>query len=205
MEPSTRALPGTPLFALPVLTSPAILGDETDEHLVLRARRGDPPAFDELVRRHAPRIHAVARRMVGAGLAPDVVQETFVAAYRSLGSFRGHAALTTWLHRIAVNQCLRHLHRARTRPVITPGAEQPAANPLPHEQAEAGQFNAALERALDRLPVEFRLAFTLREIAGLDYREMAAVMRCRPGTVKSRLARARELLRRALRAQGYEP
>jgi RNA polymerase sigma-70 factor (ECF subfamily) len=163
-------------------------------------------AFDELVKRHAPRLHAVASRIVGREEAYDVVQDAFVSAYRALGSFRDQAQFTTWMHRITLNCCYARL---RKYPDAANDLEMPTDpsddRPSPIEVAERRDLREALEGALSRIKAEFRETFVLVEFGDLDYAEVADVLGVQVGTIKSRMSRAREALREILEAQGYRP
>lgn len=168
--------------------------DLTDEQLIAQARRDDM-AFETLIRRHAPRVHTLAQSMAGAGAADDVVQEVFISVHRSLGSFRGEAQFTTWLHRIALNACY---HALRTRPNLTfEEVLEPAAHGDPVHAGEIAQLRERLARALSRLPRDQREATALRELSGLEYAEIAQVLGVELGTVKSRIARAHGAARNA--------
>ncbi len=163
-------------------------------------------AFDELVRRHAPRLHAVASRIVGREEAHDVVQDAFVSAYRAIASFRDQAQFTTWMHRITLNCCYARL---RKNPQGANDLEMPTeigdARPSPVEMAERQDLRAALERALTKIKPEFRETFALVEFGDLDYAEVADVLGIEVGTVKSRMSRARAALREILESEGYRP
>jgi RNA polymerase sigma-70 factor, ECF subfamily len=163
-------------------------------------------AFDELVRRHAPRLHAVASRIVGREEAHDVVQDAFVSAYRAIGSFRDQAQFTTWMHRITLNCCYARL---RKNPNAASDLEMPSEigddRPSPVEIAERRDLRGALERALKKIKPEFRETFALVEFGDLDYAEVAEVLSVEVGTVKSRMSRARGALREILEAEGYRP
>jgi len=160
-------------------------------------------AFEVLVRRHSPRIHRVAAGMVGPGAADDVVQEVWISVYRHLEGFRGGAQFTTWLHRVTLNACHRALAARSSLPLEL--APEPAA---PHNPARAGEqadLRARLAWALRQLPPEQRDAVTLRELAGLDYAEIAGVLGVELGTVKSRIHRGRAALRELLSGVGVTP
>jgi RNA polymerase sigma-70 factor, ECF subfamily len=177
-----------------------------DAQLVAMARRGQDDAFDELVRRHSPRVHAVASRIVGREEAYDVVQDAFISAYRAIGSFREQAQFTTWLHRIALNCCYARL---RKNPDGAHDIETPVAvsdsRATPLEVAERQDLRSALEKALGQIKAEFRETFALVEFGQLDYAHVAEVLGIEVGTVKSRMNRARAALRTILEAQGYRP
>jgi RNA polymerase sigma-70 factor, ECF subfamily len=187
------------------------LGTLEDAALVGLARHAKAPserdaAFDELVRRYAPRLHAVASRIVGREEAFDVVQDGFLNAYRALGNFREEAQFSTWVHRIVLNCAYASLRR-------NPNARNDLEVPLeiisdqvtPLEVAENRDLRSALERALQRIKPEFRETFTLVEFGGLDYAGVAEVLEVQVGTIKSRMSRAREALRAILEAEGFRP
>ncbi len=177
---------------------------DDDAELVVAARHGDDDAFDELVRRHAARLHAVARRLVGVAHAEDAVQDCLFAAYRSLSTFRGDARFATYLHAILVRQCRRRVRRdARAAP--WPEIDPPSPRPGPGDHAERAELHRQVRRAVAGLPPRFREAIVLREAAGLDYAEIARALGVPIGTVRSRLARARERLREALERAGATP
>ena len=173
---------------------------DADAALVERARKGSQDAFAELVRRHQARVFNLARALTGNDAdADDLAQETFVRAFRSLDRFRGESQFQTWLYRIAVNQTRSHLRRrallgwfSRTRDEAPDSIEQvPAAG-----DAEATLVQRdAIDRALAGLPPDQRVAVTLRDVEGLDYKEIAEVTGAPLGTVMSRIARGREKLK----------
>lgn len=173
-----------------------------DDQLVRLARR-DERAFEVLVTRHAPAVHRLAAVTVGPGAADDVVQEVFIALHRGLTTFRGEAAVSTWLHRVTLNACLKALRARATLPFEdTP---EPAA---PHDPVHAGEQTELRNRlhwALGTLPVEQRVAVTLREVSGLEYAEIAEVTGVELGTVKSRINRGRAALRDLLTRVGVRP
>ncbi len=187
--------------------SPAPMLSELDDgHLVALARRGQDEAFDELVRRHSPRVHAVSSRIVGREEAYDVVQDAFLAAFRALPSFREQAQFTTWLHRIALNCCYARLrkHPDSALDIDTPmDAADNTDTPL--AAVERQDLRVALEKALAKLKPEFRETFTLVEFGNLDYAGVAEVLGIEVGTVKSRMSRARTALRETLEGWGYKP
>ena len=172
-----------PLEQLPVQQRP-------DRDLMAQHCAGDPDAFGELFRRHRDRMWAVALRTTGnRELAADCLQEAFLAAFRRADSYRGDAAVTTWLHRIVVNACLDRLRRER--PVVPlPDREIADRHDVP------GQVDTRLDvhEALARLPEGQRIALVLVDMHGLPVAEAAAVLEVAEGTVKSRCARGRAAL-----------
>ncbi len=192
---------------LALTTHPLDLDALDDEALVARAREGDEGAVRALVRRHNRQLFRVARGVVrDDGEAEDIVQETYVRAFTRLESFRGSAAFATWLTRIALNEALGRLRRRR--PAADLAQLDTACNgaqvimfptsPIPsNPEHEAGreQVRKVLERAVDELPDPFRMTFILREVQGLSTEETATRLAILPETVKTRLHRARRLLR----------
>jgi RNA polymerase sigma-70 factor (ECF subfamily) len=165
--------------------------DERDDRELMRAHvSGDPDAFGEIFRRHRDRMWAVALRTTSnRELASDCVQDAFISAFRRADSYRGDAAVTTWLHRIVVNACLDRLRRER------PTSELPE-----YELSDRHDHHAAVEAKLDvrealaKLPEGQRLALVLVDMHGLPVAEAAAILEVAGGTVKSRCSRGREAL-----------
>jgi RNA polymerase sigma-70 factor, ECF subfamily len=185
----------------------------TDEVIVERALGGDAEAFGELVRRWERRIFALAYGMLGREEdARDATQETFLAAFRSLRGFRGEAKVSSWLHRIAVNQCLTRQRRAKVRSESAldaddDGAAQVAA-PLeqsPARVVEGRQRTAAVRRALNGLPVDLRQIVVMKEFEELTFREIAEALDLPLSTVKSRLYTGLKQLEMRLAKFGDEP
>ncbi|WP_317202309.1 RNA polymerase sigma factor RpoE [Janthinobacterium sp.] len=184
---------------------------ECDQLLVERVQQGDKRAFDVLVSKYQRRLMRLVSRLVhDQAEAEDVVQETFIKAYRALPHFRGDSAFYTWLYRIGVNTAKNYL--------VTQGRRTPTSTDTDAEQAESfdggdnlrdintpesmlasKQIAEAVNAAMDSLPLELRTAIVLREIEGLSYEEISAVMACPIGTVRSRIFRAREVIAEKLR------
>jgi RNA polymerase sigma-70 factor (ECF subfamily) len=186
------------------------LSQQLDHELVARFQRGDSAAFDLLVRKYQHRIVGLISRYVSDwSECQDVAQETFLRAYRALGSFRGDAQFYTWLHRIAVNTAKNHLVASRRRPptgdIDIADAEQFDSgirlrdNDTPERELMRQQMEQTVMRAVEALPEELRVAITLREVDGLSYEEIAKQMDCPIGTVRSRIFRAREAIDLELR------
>ncbi len=188
------------------------MGDrEVDQQLVERAQRGDKHAFELLVVKYQRRLGRLISRFVrNAAEAEDVTQEAFIKAYRALPAFRGDSAFYTWLYRIGINTAKNHLlAQARRAPTSTPfDAEEAEAfedASLLHEVATpenelmSKQVVEVVNSSLQQLPEDLRTALTLREIEGMSYEEIAAVMNCPIGTVRSRIFRAREVVAANLR------
>lgn len=161
----------------------------TDADLLAGHVDGDPDAFAELFRRHRDRMWAIALRTMGdPEEAADALQDALISAFRRAGSFRGEAAVTTWLHRIVINACLDRIRRKAVRPTV-PLVDQ--ALPDPSADREVGLDVAA---ALARIPAEQRAALVLIDMQGYSVEEAAAILDIPVGTVKSRCARGRARL-----------
>ena len=171
--------------------SPDVADDAT---LLARHRDGDPEAFGELFRRHKDRMWAVAIRTLGdREAAADCVQEAFISAFRRADSFRGDAAVTTWLHRIVVNACIDRMRRERSLTGrISDVAE--VDRPDPHDRHAGAETALVVRAALARLPEAQRLALVLVDMHGYSVAEAAAVLDIAEGTVKSRCFRGRVAL-----------
>jgi RNA polymerase sigma-70 factor (ECF subfamily) len=184
----------------------------TDEIIVERALSGDAEAFGEIVRRWERRIFALSYGMLGREEdARDATQETFLAAFRNLRGFRGEAKVSSWLHRIAVNQCLTRQRRARVRNEASLGEEDEQtsafAAPLDYSPAnvvEGRQRTAAVRRALNGLPLELRQVVVMKEFEELTFREIAEALDLPLSTVKSRLYKGLKQLQMRLAKFGGE-
>jgi RNA polymerase sigma-70 factor (ECF subfamily) len=174
-------------------------GDDGD--LIDAARRGDRGALDRLLRRHYDRLYALCRRMTGNEPdALDAAQEALIAIAKGLPRFDGRSSFATWSYRVTANACLDELRRRQRRPI--PAAED-------GQRVDAGARSGpslgdsvvdrlSLDDAIGALPVEFRAAVVLRDVIGLDYAEIAAVLEIPAGTVRSRIARGRAQLANTL-------
>ena len=179
-----------------------------DEQRLQRARAGDLGAFNELVLEHQSLVFNLCLHQLGQRqAAEDATQEAFVSAWRNLGGLRG--PFRPWLLRIAVNACTDELRRRGRRPstsldvALDAGVpEPPDEDPSPETSLLQGELRREVETALLTLPEEQRLAVILSDLQGLEYAEIAAVMKTSLGTVKSRIARGRARLRQALRPGG---
>ena len=175
------------------------MNEHTDEQLTTLARQPElfGAAFEALLRRHAPHVHRLASNVVGPGAADDVVQEVFLSVHKNLQGFRGEAKFATWLHRITLNACSAALRRRQPEPLeLLP---EPVAQSSPVREGENAHLRELLAWAMTQLPEDQRQAVTLREIAGLDYAEIAEVTGVEVGTIKSRISRGRAALRELLR------
>ena len=186
--------------------------EATDKQLVDRVQHGDNRAFDLLVLKYQHRILGLISRYVQDGdEVQDVAQEAFIKAYRALPGFRGDSAFYTWLYRIAINTAKNHLVSRSRRP---PGADVEVEDAEHFESGGAlrdlenpenalfgEELKAVVEAAIEELPEDLRTAVTLREFDGLSYEDIADVMDCPVGTVRSRIFRAREAIDIRVRAQ----
>jgi RNA polymerase sigma-70 factor (ECF subfamily) len=184
---------------------------EIDHQLVLRAQRGDKLAFELLVNKYERKLQRLLSRLVrDPAEVEDVTQEAFIKAYRALPTFRGDSAFYTWLYRIGINTAKNYLTaQGRKGPAtvdIDPeDAESASENELardsstPEQEMMSRQVAETVNAAMDGLPEELRSAIMLREIEGMSYDEIAAIMNCPIGTVRSRIFRAREAIADQLR------
>ena len=178
---------------------------ELDHALVVRVQQGDKKAFDLLVLKYQLRLSKLVSRFLrNQSDVPDVVQEAFIKAYRALPNFRGDSAFYTWLYRIAINTAKNHLvaqsRKSPANSIDAQEAEDYGASEwlkeyaTPEREVLAAELQATIHQAMGELPSDLREAITLREIEGLSYEEIAAVMDCPIGTVRSRIFRAREAI-----------
>ncbi|MEY2909305.1 MAG: hypothetical protein RLZZ602_1828 [Pseudomonadota bacterium] len=184
---------------------------ETDQQLVVRAQRGDTRAFDLLVLKYQGRIATLVSRFLNdPSEVEDVTQEAFIKAFRALPKFRGESAFYTWLYRIASNAAKNHLVARGRRPSADADVEDAEYydegdslrdSETPEDMLFGQELAEVVKLALDELPDELRAALTLREFDGLSYEEIADVMSCPVGTVRSRIFRAREAIDTRVRAQ----
>lgn len=182
----------------------------TDHELVGQVIAGDGAAFGEIVERHQDRLYNTVYRLVGSAEdARDLLQDTFVKAYENLENFRGGSSLYTWLFRIAVNTSLSHRRRRKWVQMGAPAADDDNPNPGdavvdtassdPAEPLVAAETQDLVQEAINSLDDEHRTVVVLRDIQHCDYREIAEILEMPPGTVKSRLHRARLMLRDRLK------
>ncbi len=178
---------------------------DTDQQLVLRVQKGDKHAFDLLVVKYQHKILSIISRYIkDSSEMHDVAQEAFIKAYRAIGNFRGDSAFYTWIYRIAINTAKNHLVSRGRRPPATDvdaeeaeyfaGGENMRDLSSPENQLMKDQLEKTVNKAINDLPEDLRTAVTLREMEGLSYEEIAEVMGCPVGTVRSRIFRAREAI-----------
>ena len=189
------------------------MGDrEIDQQLVERVQHGDKQAFDLLVIKYQRRLARLLSQFIrDAAEVDDVTQETFIKAYRALPSFRGESAFYTWLYRIGINTAKNFLvTQGRRAPTTSIGFDNEDAENFeegsqlremntPESELMSKQIAQTVNQTLQELPEELRMAITLREIEGLSYEEIASIMNCPIGTVRSRIFRAREAIAEKLR------
>jgi RNA polymerase sigma-70 factor, ECF subfamily len=174
----------------------------TDDAVIARVLAGDRGSFEVLMRRYNRRVYRAARAVVrDEGEAEDVVQDAWVRAYTHLRQFSGRSSFATWLTRIAFHESLaRRRYRVRHLPLDEHEAGLPASTRPPEQEVGAQEVASALGAAIDALPVRYRMAFVLRDLEGLGTAEAAACLDVPEATVKTRLHRARALLRSRLDA-----
>jgi len=187
---------------------------DADAPLIERIKQGDVRAFEMLVVKYQRRIERLIGRMVrDVDLIPDIAQETFIRAYRAIPQFRGESAFYTWLYRIAVNTAKKSLMDLKRDPIVTESAlaarddddetsrveNELSDGETPDAVLASKEIAAAVNSAIEALSDDLRQAITLREIEGLSYEEIADLMNCPIGTVRSRIFRAREAIALRLR------
>ncbi|OZG70690.1 RNA polymerase sigma factor RpoE [Hahella sp. CCB-MM4] len=174
-----------------------------DQQLVERVQRGDRRAFDMLVVKYQSKVMAIISRYIhDTAEVADVAQEAFIKAYRAIASFRGDSQFYTWLYRIAINAAKNYLVSRGRRP---PGTDVEVEDAIfyesaaglkdiesPEQQLHRDQLQSAIYKAIENLPEDLKSALTLREFDGLSYEEIADIMQCPVGTVRSRIFRARD-------------
>ena len=196
--------------------STVALAGVDDGVLAARIARDDHVAFETLMRRHNGRLFRVARAILkDAAEAEDALQDAYLDAYRHIGEFRGNAQVATWLTRIVINEALMRLRKRRRDRVVVPlGSPSTAARGFEHEEAEVdavdehtesppsaalrGEIRRLLERKIDDLPLAFRTVFVMRDVDDMSVQETADCLSIPSATVRTRLFRARTLLREAL-------
>ncbi len=185
---------------------------ESDQQLVKKALHGDSQAFEELVEIYQNKVYALSYRYMGnEDDANDMAQESFIKAYRSLKSFKGDSSFGTWIYRITTNVCLDEIRR-RKRRVVPLSLDEPLAtldgSEVEKEIADSSltadriyeqkEFSQYLQKLLDEMKPDHKTAIILRDVMELSYEEIAVVLNCSIGTVKSRINRARSILQKKL-------
>ena len=176
---------------------------QENQRLIKRAQRGDSDAFEELVSPYETRIFAICLRIMGNREdALDCAQDAMLRIFRALGEYRFQAAFTTWLFRITTNVCLDALRRQKVRPstsldaMMDEGFSPPDPAASPEEALDERESMRAVREGIAKLPADMRAALVLRDVQGLPYEEVAQILHLNLGTVKSRISRARDRLRK---------
>lgn len=186
------------------------MAEDTDKELVKRVQKGDLAAFDMLFSRYQVKIlNLISRYVRDSEEVQDVAQEAFIKAYRALPRFRGDSAFYTWLYRIAINTAKNHLVARSRRPPSTDvdvedadyrdDADMLRESEDPESALKRDQLKSVIDDAIASLPDDLRSALTLREFDGLSYEQIAQILDCPVGTVRSRIFRAREFVEQRMR------
>ena len=189
------------------------MGHEPDDaQLIDRFKKGETPVFERLVIKHQDRIYNLCRHMLGnAHDAEDAAQDTFIQAFRSLDNFKPKASFYTWLYRIAVTTCIDRKKRPFLESAFNIFNEdeelalgQASCEPSPEELYESRQLKLILHESLGKLSLKLKTVILLREIEGLSYEEIAAILDVSIGTVKSRISRGRKELKKLMKKLGEQ-
>ena len=207
-HPSAKNTPAGAPASTPANSVPAAAMNPVEADALALAQKGDHFAFAQLYSMHKRRIYTLCLRMVGdKAEAEDLTQEAFLQLYRKIGTFRGEAAFSTWLHRMVINVVLMHLRKKGLPVSSLDEAMEPTLADRPARGVSAPDLNLAgsidrmaLKRAIATLPAGYRLVFILHDIKGYEHNEIAEMLDCSLGNSKSQLHKARLKLRDALRA-----
>lgn len=177
------------------------MADKTDLQLVKEAQKGNIGAFDLLVIKYQNRLQSIIAKYVSNfDDVPDIAQETFLKAYRALHNFRGDSEFYTWLYRIGVNTAKNYLVSKSRRPVFSDvdihesDYLHPEDTWTPESNIMTSELESIIKNSISELPEDLRMAITLREYEALSYEEIASIMKCPVGTIRSRIFRAREII-----------
>ncbi len=193
VRPVAFGTPASPIRALRAMPSSAT---STDVELVDLAQHGDRAAFDELLRRHDDRMRALAYRLLAdRDRMDDALQEAYLNAFRGLGKFRPGSEFGPWLYRVTYNACIDELRRRKRHPVAAEAEDTESTRPGPEQSVTTAE---SVRKALADLPVDQRVTVVLVDAEGFDHNQAAEILGVAPGTVASRLHRARTKLRRLL-------
>lgn len=184
-----------------------------DESLIHKSQQGDVEAFEQLIEKYEKKVYTIAYRMMGNHEdASDLAQEALIKVYRSIKNFRGEAAFSTWLYHVVSNVCKDYLRKKRLQTTsidesVQYGTESiekqfEADTPQPQDVVEQKELQESMQKVISDLPEDYRLVLVLREFMNLSYEEIAYQLNINMGTVKSRLSRARKLLRDKIIASG---
>jgi len=182
---------------------------QDDSILLKKARKGDIRSFEELIMPFEKKVYNIAYRMMGnAEDAMDIAQEVFIKIYKNLSGFKAQSSLSTWIYRITVNTCMDEIRRQKSKHTASLDAMVESGIPfsakdksdlgLPEKSFEKKEQRMVIENAISQLSEEYRVAVILRDIQGFSYEEIAEILQCSLGTVKSRLNRGRKELRERL-------
>lgn len=185
------------------------MGENRDDlQNINRFKEGDKASFEDIVLKYQDRIYNLCRHILGSAHdAEDAAQDTFIKAYQNLNSFRAEASFYTWLYRIAVNTCLDYKKRPFLESIFSGHGEgddefalEPVSGePSPEKLYESKQMGLILRKSLGKLSLKLRIPIVLKEVEGLSYEEIAQVLNVSIGTVKSRISRAREELKKSMK------
>lgn len=177
---------------------PKILKLDDDFSLIKRFIDGEEETFDELVRRHKEKVrNIIYLTLSDRDIVDDIAQDVFITVYRSLKGFRFESQFTTWLYRVTVNKCKDHLRRKSIRRIVLPFRDT-QEDPGYEISPENSDTKEIVRKAISQLPDKMKIPLLLKDIEGFSYQEIAETMQCEIGTVKSRIFRAREALKKIL-------
>ncbi len=186
------------------------LSNQNERSLIEKSKNGDVKAFEDLISGYEKKVFNIVYRIVGDyNDAQDVSQEVFIKAFRAIGNFRGKSSFYTWLYRIAVNECMDAMKARKKTAVLSINApvgdeDSGIAREIKddgeslEEKVERNELRSVIEAALNRMPYEHRIMIVLRDVQGFSYEEIAGILKCPSGTVKSRINRARRALKELL-------
>ena len=181
------------------MQQPQILNLDDDFSLIKRFNEGDDSGFTELVRRHKEKVRNIIYiTMSNNNSVDDIGQEVFITVYRNLNNFRYESQFTTWLYRITINKCKDHLRKKNVRKIFLPLKEE-ENEPVFETSNEDSDIKEIVRSAIGNLPDKLRIPLVLKDLEGFSYQEIADTMNCEIGTVKSRIFRAREALKKELK------
>ncbi|MDP4094416.1 MAG: sigma-70 family RNA polymerase sigma factor [Bacillota bacterium] len=188
-----------------------VLMRESDKSLLDKAKKGDVQAFEDLIEGYQKRVFNITLRMIGNyDDASELTQEVFIRVFRSLNSFKEEAQFSTWVYKIATNICLDELRKQKKRKAVISLDEEIRTDdgeikrqiedekPTPDIIAEKNEMKNIVNKAIQSLSEEYRFVIIMRDIQGFSYEEIAKIIKCPEGTVKSRINRARKALKEAL-------